>query len=228
MTRFEILQLLTSPEGPLVERKSKGIKPNEIRQSVVAFANSLNAGEEAVIFVGVRNDGEVQGLSDAEADARQKDIREACERECYPPVKYRIELLQEHKNVLAIIIPASEKRPHFAGPAYIRRGSESVAASQEMLQELIDSRTSKVAELLRYKRELTVVTVLAIGHRMFSDQRTSNQKYRENGECHVVDCNSHFVRLARLHDGLRISRALERVQVSYDEVKWRPMLIFST
>jgi len=227
LTHSEILHRLTLPEHPLVERKSKGVKPHEIRQSACAFANFLAPEEEAIIFIGVRNDGQIQGLSDSEADSRQMDVREACERECYPSIKFRIVLLHQQQNVLAVVIPASDNRPHFSGPAYVRRGSESVAASAEIFQQLIDSRNSKVSELLRYKDASQVVTVVAVGHRLIQDHPVAAALHREIGEFKVTGCNAHYVQLARLHDSYRISRALERVQISRDEEKWRPMLTLS-
>ena len=46
-----------------------------------------------------------------------------------------------------MIVIGSELRPHFAGPAYVRRGSESIDATQEQLDLLIAQRSSKVYRL---------------------------------------------------------------------------------
>src|SRR5207245_5167625 len=54
-------------------------------------------------------------------------------------------------EVLAVMVPFSKARPHFAGKAYVRRGSESIEASEEMFRELIASQNDKARKLLQYK-----------------------------------------------------------------------------
>jgi hypothetical protein len=53
-------------------------------------------------------------------------------------------------------------KPHFTGAAYIRDGSQSVEATPELYENLIASRHTKAAELLRYKGK--IVTVFSKKH----------------------------------------------------------------
>ncbi len=51
--------------------------------------------------------------------------------------------------VLAVLIPPSRSRPHFSGPAYVRRGSQTIEASAAMMDELVAARIDKVRVLQR-------------------------------------------------------------------------------
>ncbi len=115
MAHNEIKARLSDKEDNFVERKPKTVKNAEIRQTVVAFANSVPEGREALLFIGIRDDGTIEGVDNT--DAMQKAIREACERQCYPPIKYTAEVVSDGgRDVVAIRIPPSQDRPHFAGP----------------------------------------------------------------------------------------------------------------
>src|SRR3569832_2424665 len=97
LTRSQIAQMIAQPEGPLIERKPPRVNTREIRQTVVAFANTVSGEDEAVLFVGVRDDGLIEGCKDT--DAMQKTVRDVCDNQCYPAIAFRIEILPEHKNV---------------------------------------------------------------------------------------------------------------------------------
>lgn len=223
ITRQQILEMLGDSEGPLLERKPARVNLREIRQTVCAFANSLTEGQEAVLFIGMRDDGGIEGCQDT--DSLQKSIRDACEKHCYPPIAYRVEVLHERQNVVAVVIPASDRRPHFSGPAYVRRGSESVAASPEMFDELIWSHNDKAAVLLSYKRQHQKVQVVGVGHRLGSTKRLGDSHYVEAAECLVTDCNAQFVKLQKIASQVNFSEPLEHINISYDEEKWCPKIV---
>lgn len=212
----QLLALLKAPEDGFVERKPEGVNRAEIRQTVVAFANSVPEGREAVLFIGVRDNGEIQGV--AEPDAAQKFIREVCERDCYPPIRYHPEVLKEGARVVvAVVIPASDRRPHFAGPAYVRRGSESVIASDDLFEELIASRHDKARVLLGWRHN--VISVLEDGYRLQNAKATPN--WRASRECQVLACNAHTVRLFDISNGVNLTVPLPQVVLGYDELKHR-------
>jgi predicted HTH transcriptional regulator len=52
----ELIIRLKSEEDNFVERKPDGVKRGEIRETIVAFANSLSEGQTGVLFIGVRDD----------------------------------------------------------------------------------------------------------------------------------------------------------------------------
>jgi hypothetical protein len=225
LTREQIAELIRQPEGPLLERKTDGVKPQEIRQTVGAFANTVSEPDEAVLFIGVRDDGRIEGCKDV--DRVQKTVREVCDSQCYPAIKYRVVILTEHNNVVAVIVPPSTNRPHFTGVAYVRRGSESVAAPAEVFDELVHSRISKVARLLAFKKQHTIFRVIGLGHKLGETRRLDDVNYREvMQQCKVAECDPHYVRFQRIDgDGRRFSEPLDNISITYNEEKWCPEII---
>src|SRR5437899_1901836 len=141
-------------EDGFVERKTEAAtNAQEIRKTLVAFANSVPQGKTAVFYIGVGNDGAVVGVTNT--DSLQEKIGEVANRECYPPVEYQAKVLQlDGRNVLAVLVKASDTRPHFSGPAYVREGSQSKLASDKLYEELISSRNEKAGKILRSKGRL--------------------------------------------------------------------------
>lgn len=220
MSVEQLRALLKDPEDSFIERKPESVNRAEIRQTVVAFANSVPEGREAVLFIGVLDKGEIEGVTDP--DGRQKLVREVCERDCYPPIKYHVEVLKEgDKVVVAVVVPPSDRRPHFAGPAYVRRGSESVSASDEMYEELIASRHDKARALLQWKN--TVITVLEDGYQL-ERQRVVPSGWRATRECRIVACDPHIVRLLDISNHINFTVPLSQVVLGYDENKHRKQL----
>jgi hypothetical protein len=223
VTRGELLKLLDGPEDNFVERKPARVNARAIRQTLVAFANSVPDGREAVLFIGVRDDGVIEGCPNP--DSTQKSVGEISQQQCYPPIAFKCEVLQDRQSVVAVIVPPSKNRPHFSGPAFVRKGSMSVAASPEMFDELVHSRNSKVAELLSLRDKHTILTVIGIGHRLGTVTQTSERAYREGEECKVVNCDAHSAHLYKIGPQINFSEPLEHIQVSYDHEKHRPMLV---
>jgi hypothetical protein len=87
-------------------------------------------------------------------------------QDVYPRVPYVPKIVAENgRQALAVIIPGSESRPHFAGLSYVRRGSETFEASEEQFAELVAHRNSKAALILQSKgKNVTVVSLLPYGH----------------------------------------------------------------
>jgi hypothetical protein len=222
MATEDLLKRLGDPEDNFVERKPPNSNREDIRKTVVAFANSVPEGRTGVLFIGVRNDGKIEAVPNP--DKLQKTVRGVCEQECYPPIKFFAEVLQPQNGpVLAIVVPASSGKPHFAGPAYIRRGSESVIASPELFEQLVYSRNSKCAAVLKLQGQ--IVTVQALEHRLGETKRISDSSYREASECRVEAANPQTVRLRILASDRYVTEPLDHVTVNYDEEKHRPMLV---
>lgn len=220
MTPDDLLARLGAPEDSFVERKSQGIKPQDIRKVVTAFANSLPEGRDGVIYIGIGDRGTIEGCESP--DAVQKRVREAG-GECYPPIEPQcVALTVEGKTVVAVVVSASLDKPHFAGPAYVRKGSESVKASKRLFDEMVDARHSIVAAIIRLIG--TPITVIGLGHRMGKVERVQ-RAYRESAECEVTACDAHMVTLLRHNDNWMFYEAVDRIELSVDGRMKRPALI---
>jgi hypothetical protein len=222
MPNDELMGRLRDEEDNFVERKPGNPNRADIRKTIVAFANSMPEGRTGILFIGIRNDGRIEGVPNS--DKLQKTVREICEQECYPSIQFSTEVLSTPQGVvLAVIIPESLNKPHFSGPAFVRRGSESVAASPDVFDELIYSRNIKCAAILKLKGQ--TVTVISIQHRLGEAKRITGSHFRQTTECQVEGVNPLTVRLKVLAHNRMVSEPLDHVEVNYDEEHHRPMLI---
>jgi hypothetical protein len=212
----ELLDRIRNTEDNFTERKLEGAKRGEIRETIVAFANSIPEGRTAVLFIGVKNDGSIHGISNP--DSLQKTIRETCEKDCYPPIIPRCEVLHvDGKPILAVVVSHSNDRPHFSGPAYVRIGSENVSASKQIFEELITYRVSKACEILKWKGK--TVTVVARGKYLGNPQYLGDPRYYATHECEIEGCTSQYVSLQDNNTGQHLSEPLENVTLATDEKK---------
>ena len=208
LTDADLLARLNNKEDISVERKSSGDSRDWIK-TVVAFANSAPVGQPAVLFIGVKDDGTVEGT--ANLDSLQKTFSKKI-RDAHPPIQTFSKVLRhEGKEFLAVIIPGSLERPHFAGHSYVRVGSETRDASEEQFKELIAQRTSKTRYILEWKdKEITIVFYGPGG-------RVDPPK-----EWTVTGCGQFFV---TLQSGTRVeSFVLSKVEISHNDVTGRMKL----
>lgn len=152
----ELNRLFKSSESHWVERKPPSANGAEIRNTLVAFANSLSEGQHAILFIGVSNDGKPQAILNA--DKLQKTVTQIAEQDCYPPVKceptaFRVDGVE----LVAVVVEASSNRPHFTGHAYIRVGSETKKSSPDKFEELIASRSDKIRRILQAKGKMATI-----------------------------------------------------------------------
>ncbi len=218
-TKEELVSRLKDHEDGFLERKTEAAaNAQEIRKTLVAFANSVPQGRTAVFYIGVDDNGTVVGITSPES--LQRTIADQAKRVCYPPVEgYQVEVLSiDGKNVLAVSVEASNKRPHFAGPAYVREGSQSKVASDKLYEELIAGRNEKAGKILRSKGH-------PITYRPYQVDRFGRRGILYAIECLVEGCDAHVV---YLHDaagsGRHFSIPLERVTINYDPFAYRVML----
>src|SRR3989442_5803 len=115
-------------EDNLIERKVESDK-KDILKTLIAFANSVKPGQTATLLIGERNDGTVQGVADP--DAMQKHVNRLCKEDIYPPLThYRCyEYEKDGKKCVRVEIQHDGETPRFGGPAWIRKGSETIVAS---------------------------------------------------------------------------------------------------
>ena len=215
LNEAELLARMKNFENHLVERKT--VKDEkDWKKTAVAFANSVQFGLPAVLFIGVRNNGEIQ-TPQGDLDEIQKKFNTQMQK-VYPRIQYVTKIVTDNgRQALAVIIPGSELRPHFAGLAYIRRGSESLEASEEQYEELIAQRNSKTARILGWKdKKITVVdrTPWKVG--------VGEHEWAEGTI--LVNCDQFYVTLLTSPTSVAESYPLNRVEISFDNLRHRLML----
>jgi hypothetical protein len=224
LTPQEIARRLANREDVFVERKSEGFKPEEMRRAVVAFANSVPPVRPGLVVVGVEDKtGKVIGVKSP--TAVEKRLHEVCDVDCYPSITHAVtHLVVEGRDVVALEVPASSSRPHFAGQAYIRDGARSVRASDALFRELIDSRNSIVQRLLEHRGK--TISVVALHKSLGRPGRIPDAYYRESPPDAVIeDADTHIVQLYLPSSGRRVSEPLRNVTIHRDEEKHRLLLV---
>src|SRR6202041_473226 len=123
LNESDLLARMRNFEDHLVERKT--VKDErDWKKPAVAFANSVPVGLPAVLYLGVRDTGEIEAPQQNLDEAQKKFNRQM--GRVYPRIAYVPKIIAENgRQALALIIPGSDLRPHFAGLSYVRRGSES-------------------------------------------------------------------------------------------------------
>jgi len=203
----ELLLRLKNFEDNFVERKTSGDSKDWLK-TIVAFANSTPVGYPAVLYIGVKDDGTPEE-NPVNLDSLQKTFSEKI-KQAYPPIYYLMKILHVGgKQVLAVVVPGSEQRPHFAGQAFIRKGSETVGGSDEQFANLIAMRNSKAYEILKWKGKTITLDVMNVESIRMVGSVGSSQAFT------VEDCNQFYVTLDA--GTFRKSVPLARIEVSFDQ-----------
>jgi predicted HTH transcriptional regulator len=128
-------------EDNLLEKKLES-DLKDLLKTLVAFANSVSPNHKALLLIGERDNGTVQGVINP--DNIQKQIRKECEK-IYPPIIWRSTVYEkEDKFCIRVEVDYDGDTPHFGGSAWIRKGSETIIASEDVFQQLIDLRSEMV------------------------------------------------------------------------------------
>jgi hypothetical protein len=207
----DLLARMKNFEDHFVERKTVRDE-KDWRKTAVAFANSAPVGFPAVLFIGVKDDGGIE-TPQPDLDEVQRRFNQQMER-AYPRIPYVPKIISQNGlQALAVIIPGSELRPHFAGLSYIRKGSHTYEASDEQFSELISQRNSKAALLLQWKGKNITVFV-----------RTDDSEIPWPDTTALVDCNQFYVTIERVLSEPASSFPLSRVEVNFDNLRRRLQL----
>jgi predicted HTH transcriptional regulator len=111
-TDEELISLLRAGEDDFTERKSLGDWHKDIHKTLIAFANTRAVGLPSMLFIGVKNNGVLEGLGEKDVDSIQQRINDY-RRQILPPVQTFCRIIHpEGKRVLAVIVPGSANRPH--------------------------------------------------------------------------------------------------------------------
>ncbi len=166
-----------------------------------------------MLFIGVRDNGEIE-TPQRNLDKAEKAFNTKM-KTVYPRIPCFTKVINENGlQALAVIIPGSDSKPHFAGLSYVRKGSESVEASEEEFTELIALRNDKPREILKWKNKLVTVHELNVEHTMHSLGRIASTR-----QVSVEDCNPFYLTL-RENYGLK-SYSLRNIDISFDDSESR-------
>jgi predicted HTH transcriptional regulator len=208
LTDSDILSRLTNLEDATVERKTM----SDFRDSVkaaVAFSNSLPVGGPGIVYIGVYDDGRIedQEIVDSSVNKVSGELGNI-----YPPILPQILVREKDgKNFIAVIIFGSSNKPHFAGKSYIRQGGKSVPASEQQFEELVATRNSKVAQILKWQGRHVSIELLNFEE----NARKYLRRAERTGTGVVIECNQFYVTFANEQHNLE-SAPLRRVELSFD------------
>jgi hypothetical protein len=210
----DLLARLKNFEDHFVERKTSGDHKDFVK-TAVAFANSAPNGYPCVMFIGVKDNGEIE-TPQMNLDSLQKTFNQMM-KNTYPPVPYLPKIVNDGgRQALAVIVLGSELRPHFAGLAYVRKGSESINASEQQFEELIAQRNSKTARILQFKGKNITVFV-----------RTEKSEIPWSNSTTLVDCDQFYVTVQQVPHEPPSSFPLSRVEINFDNMRRRLQLEIS-
>jgi hypothetical protein len=203
----DILLRLTNVEDSTVERKTAG-DYRDCLKTAVAFSNSLPLNDPGIIFIGVGNDGTVQ--ENLNLEMLQKNISKELSK-IYPAIQPQIKVMTHTsgRQFLAAIVRGSGAGPHFAGPSYIRDGTQTKDASDQQFERLIAQRNSKVREILKWRGK--GITIWMPGLTKSRHPSTGGKSTQV-----VVDCNQFYVTV-RSHETLQ-AFVLSEVDVGFDYI----------
>ena len=139
-------KIVWQAEDSLREKKLEN-DLGDLLKTLVAFANSVAPGDTAQIFIGEKEDGTVQGVSNT--DNIQKSVKKEADK-IYPEIYYRTEVYERQgRQCVRVDIKHNEQAPHFGGTSWVRRGSVTVPATADVYQRIIEMRLVKTRELTR-------------------------------------------------------------------------------
>lgn len=215
LNEADLLARMKNFEDHLVERKVISDQ-KDWKKTAVAFANSAPVGIPAVLFIGVRDNGEIETPQPNLDDAQKKFNK--LMQDVYARVPYVPKIINDKgQQALAVIIPGSELRPHFAGLSYVRRGSETIEASEQQFDDLITQRNSKAARILAWKGK-TITVVIPLPPSASHLELAQTNKFNASV---VTECNSFYVSLQPSPTEPPTSFPLSRVEVLFDNLRQR-------
>jgi len=207
----DLIRKLSDTEDNFIERKL--VKDHRgWLNTAVAFANSCPIGFPGVLFVGVDNDGNVEPHNTpVDFERLQKSISERIS-DAWPPIyHYSQALKKDGAEFVAVLIPCSELRPHFAGPSYIRVGPETRKVSEQQFDALIAQRSSKVRALQQL-----------IGKDVFW-YSLKDAPFGGGGRGKILDCNQFFLTISG--EGYQRCFPVNWIEISFEPTNGLPNLI---
>ncbi len=202
-------------EDCLLEKKTES-DLGDLLKTLVAFANSVKPEHKAVILIGEKDDGTILGVRNP--DKIQMKVRETCDK-IYPPILWRPEVYEkEGKYCVRIEIEYDGDTPHFGGIAWVRKGSETIKASDEVFQKLIELRLGKVRKLAEWIGKEIVVEP-DLGSITISTRRTvapdAHPRLRAPIKATLLEVNNFWMKF--IHENRNWSEPLEKIVLNWDD-----------
>jgi predicted HTH transcriptional regulator len=210
----EIRRRLKDVEDHFTERK-EAPQEHTMREALTAFANTAIPEKPGIIYVGVRDKGEIIGGDNM--DSWQQKIS-SWAASCFPPVNaILVPFSVEGKDILAVVVRASPARPHFAKAAYIRKGARNEMASQQEIDEWIAYRNSKVRFILDWKDKTIHLQQLKEG--------IVGSLFDESGAYTLINCTPWFVTLHKLGTGIQKTFPLSAIDLKMNDEKVNELML---
>ena len=216
-------------EDNLLENKLES-DLKDLLKTMVAFSNSVVPGHKAVINIGIDDQGEIKGVTNP--DQIQKNIRKEADK-IYPSIVWRSQVIENQKTAFVRVeIEYSGNAPHFGGPAWVRKGSETVKASDEVFQKLIDLRTDIIFELNKWLGKR--VTILGNIHSIPSPRDVNLEVPRlisqhrlplSEQEAELVAANRYWIRFYIISQGIYYVEPIKKLTLTFDQKHERLQII---
>jgi predicted HTH transcriptional regulator len=204
-THADLLRRMRNTEDSFTERKSINDARDWVK-TIVAFSNSVPLGHAGILYIGVRDNGEPEGKTNF--DSIQKTLGEKA-KDIYPAPFYTPTIIQaEGKEVLAVVIPGSPNRPHFAGPSYIRDGSVTRLASERQFNDLVAERENMAYELRRWVGKDITLDSMRVEHIHSMGHVASSIQSK------LLDANQFYVIFSQSNTEAAVP--LQRIALSFD------------
>jgi len=114
-----IMDIVWQAEDSLKEKKTEN-DLKDVLKTLVAFANSVAPGDTATLFIGEKDDGTVQGVTNA--DNIQKKVKETADK-IYPEIYYKTAVYDRGgKQCVKVDVKHNGLAPHFGDAGWVRRG----------------------------------------------------------------------------------------------------------
>jgi len=138
MLASELLEVIDNGENFYIEFKEEQIKPKDLGEEIVAFANS----EGGTILIGVSDDKRILGINDIKIEEKIMNI---CRNNVIPNIIPNFEIVNINcKNVVILTIAKGLSKPYYTvdNKYYIRVGTTKRIASREELLRLFEGNGS--------------------------------------------------------------------------------------
>jgi hypothetical protein len=219
--------LVWQAEDSLREKKLEN-DHKDLPKTLIAFANSVAPGDTARIFIGERDDGSVQGVSNP--DNIQKRVKKEAD-EIYPEIYFKTEVYErEGMQCVRVDIKHNGLAPHFGGPAWVRRGSETVKATEDLYQQMVEWRLNKVRVLGVWLNKTVTVEGTEPANPFSRDQSDPYGAFAEwsvgTHRVELVTVNPHWVTF-RTWTAPRADKSepMEKLMPSWDDTEKRLKVI---
>ncbi len=212
-------------ETELIEfKRSTG----ELKEGIISLASMLNKNGKAVLYFGIRNDGEVIGQQIGDRTMREvsQGIANAIKPQIIPEI---IMELCDNKNIIKVTAEGDEKPYSAYGKYYMRSADEDREITPQQLRNLMLSASDSIINIEANNQELTFeqLKTLYAGRDMTLRENTYKQNLNlltRNGSYNLMasllsDANSYSIKVA-------VFRGTDKIDlIRRNEYGYRCMLV---